>query len=177
MCDGVSHSLQVRTVLAQDWISDFSFLLITFPLAFQAWFCFRYFAALVPIHIFGFRAVPYVRVCSHVHIVSIQLDMLFRGIQLQPYTVIFILFGSDFGVLGHMSRVVWLSLSDVRVAKVRFAVDVEAHAVTIATPTKQDKHSPLNCESWTLTPNRINIHHSIVNPEPSHKLMAEPEWC
>jgi hypothetical protein len=82
-----------------------------------------------------------------------HIDMLFQGIQLQPYTVIFILFGSDFGVLGHMSRVVWLSLSDVRVAKVRFAVDVEAHAVTIAT------HQP----------NRINIHHSIVNPEPSHQ--------
>jgi hypothetical protein len=38
-----------------------------------------------------------------------------------------------------MSRVVWLSLSDVRVAKVRFAEDVEAHAVTIAKPTKQDQ--------------------------------------
>ena len=65
--------------------------------------------------------------------------MLFQGTQLQPYTVIFILFGSDFGVLGHMSRVVWLSLSDVRVAKVRFAEDVEAHVVTIAKPTKQDQ--------------------------------------
>ena len=67
-----------------------------------------------------------------------HIDMLSKGIQLQPYTIIFILFGSDFGVLGHMSRVVWLSLSDVRVAKVRFAEDVEAHAVTIAKPTKQD---------------------------------------
>ena len=76
-----------------------------------------------------------------------QIDMLFQGTQLQPYTVIFILFGSDFGVLGHMSRVVWLSLSDVRVAKVRFAEDVEAHAVSKAKPTKQDQRSPLNCES------------------------------
>ncbi len=76
-----------------------------------------------------------------------QIDMLSKGIQLQSYTVIFILFGSDFGVMGPMSRVVWLSLSDVRVAKVRFAVDVEAHAVSIAKPTKQDQHSPLNCES------------------------------
>ncbi len=31
-----------------------------------------------------------------------------------------------------------MSLSDVRVAKVYFAEDVEAHAVTIAKPTKQD---------------------------------------
>jgi hypothetical protein len=76
-----------------------------------------------------------------------QIDMLSKGIQLQPYTIIFILFGSDFGVLGHMSRVVWLSLSDVRVAKVRFAVDAEAHAVSIAKPNKQDQRSPLNCES------------------------------
>ena len=68
-----------------------------------------------------------------------HIDMLFQGTQLQPYTVIFILFGSDFGVLGHMSRVVWLSLSDVRVAKVRFAEDVDAHFVTIAKPTKQDQ--------------------------------------
>ena len=68
-----------------------------------------------------------------------HIDMLSKGIQLQPYTVIFFLFGSDFGVLGHMSRIVWLSLSDVRVAKVRFAVDMEAHAVTIAKPTKQDQ--------------------------------------
>ena len=68
-----------------------------------------------------------------------HIDMLFQGTQLQPYTVIFILFDSDFGVLGHMSRVVWLSLSDVRVAKVRFAEDVEAHVVTIAKPTKQDQ--------------------------------------
>ena len=29
--------------------------------------------------------------------------MLFQGTQLQPYTVIFILFGSDFGVLVHLS--------------------------------------------------------------------------
>ena len=84
-----------------------------------------------------------------------HIDMLFQGTQLQPYTVIFILFGSDFGVLGHidfgvlghMSTVVWLSLSDVRVAKVRFAVDAEAHAVTITKPIKQDQRSPLNCES------------------------------
>jgi hypothetical protein len=76
-----------------------------------------------------------------------QIDMLSKGIQLQPYTVIFILFGSDFGVLGHMSRVVWLSLSDVSVAKVCFVVDAEAHAVSIAKPTKQDQRSPLNCES------------------------------
>ena len=68
-----------------------------------------------------------------------HIDMLFQGTQLQPYTVIFILFGSDFGVLGHMLRVVWLSLSDVSAAKVRFAEDVEAHAVTIAKPTKQDQ--------------------------------------
>jgi len=83
-----------------------------------------------------------------------HIDMLSKGIQLQPYTVIFIPFGSDFGVLGHMSRIVWLSLSDVRVAlndvgvtKVGFAIDMEAHAVTNAKPTKQDQRSPLNCES------------------------------
>ena len=56
-----------------------------------------------------------------------QIDMLSKGIQLQPYTIIFILFGSDFGVLGHMSRVVWLSLSDVRVAKVRFVLKTWRH--------------------------------------------------
>jgi hypothetical protein len=56
-----------------------------------------------------------------------HIDMLFQGTQLQPYTVIFILFGSDFGVLGHMSRVVWLSLSDVRVAKVRFVLKTWRH--------------------------------------------------
>ena len=33
-----------------------------------------------------------------------HIDMLFQGIQLQPYTVIPTLLGSDFGVLGHMSR-------------------------------------------------------------------------
>ena len=32
-----------------------------------------------------------------------DIDMLFQGIQLQPYTVIPTLLGSDFGVLGHMS--------------------------------------------------------------------------
>ncbi len=32
-----------------------------------------------------------------------HIDMLFQGIQLQPYTVIPILLGSDFGDLGHMS--------------------------------------------------------------------------
>ena len=32
-----------------------------------------------------------------------QIDMLSKGIQLQPYTVIPTLLGSDFGVLGHMS--------------------------------------------------------------------------
>ena len=32
-----------------------------------------------------------------------HIDMLFKGIQLQPYTVIPTLLGSDFGVLGHMS--------------------------------------------------------------------------
>ena len=68
-----------------------------------------------------------------------QIDMLFQGTQLQPYTVIFILFDSDFGVLGHVSRVVWLSLSDVRVVTVRFAEDVEAHVVTIAKPTKHNQ--------------------------------------
>ncbi len=68
-----------------------------------------------------------------------HIDMLSKSIQLQPYTVVFILLGSDFGVLGHMSRIVWLSLSDVRVANVHFSVDVEAHAVTIAKPTKQDQ--------------------------------------
>ena len=45
-----------------------------------------------------------------------------------------------------MTMVVWLSLSDVGVAKVRFAVDAEAHAVTITKPIKQDQRSPLNCE-------------------------------
>ena len=33
-----------------------------------------------------------------------DIDMLFQGIQLQPYTVIPTLLGSDFGDLGHMSR-------------------------------------------------------------------------
>jgi hypothetical protein len=32
-----------------------------------------------------------------------HIDMLFQGIQLQPYTVIPILLGSEFGVLGHIS--------------------------------------------------------------------------
>ena len=32
-----------------------------------------------------------------------HIDMLFQGIQLQPYTVIPTLLGSDFRVLGHMS--------------------------------------------------------------------------
>ena len=35
--------------------------------------------------------------------VSEHIDMLFQGIQLQPYTVIPTLLGSDFGDLGHMS--------------------------------------------------------------------------
>ncbi len=33
-----------------------------------------------------------------------HIDMLSEGIQLQPYTVILTLLGSDFGVLGLMSR-------------------------------------------------------------------------
>ena len=32
-----------------------------------------------------------------------HIEMLSKGIQLQPYTVIPTLLGSDFGVLGHMS--------------------------------------------------------------------------
>ena len=33
-----------------------------------------------------------------------HIDMLWKGIQLQPYTVVPTPLGSDFGVLGHMSR-------------------------------------------------------------------------
>ena len=45
-----------------------------------------------------------------------HIDMLFQGIQLQPYTVIPTLLGSDFGVLGHMlilndSITSWLRLT------------------------------------------------------------------
>ncbi len=40
---------------------------------------------------------------SDIYKVFEHVDMLFQGIQLQPYTVKPILLGSDFGVLGHMS--------------------------------------------------------------------------
>ncbi len=39
-----------------------------------------------------------------------HIDMLSIGIQHQPYTVIPTLFGSDFGVLGHLCGVKMMSL-------------------------------------------------------------------
>ncbi len=41
---------------------------------------------------------------SDIYKVFAHIDMLFQGIQLQPYTVIPTLLGSDFGDLGHISR-------------------------------------------------------------------------
>jgi hypothetical protein len=45
---------------------------------------------------------------SDIYKISEHIDMLFMGIQYQPYTVIPTLLGSDFGALGH-----WWSQNDV----------------------------------------------------------------
>ena len=44
--------------------------------------------------------LPYI---LDIYKVFVHIDMLFKGIQLQPYTDVPTLLGSDFGVLGHMS--------------------------------------------------------------------------